>query len=211
MYHTICIYHISFKGEETNIGIRAFTYGYDCYTPSRPIVYHYYKYPTINSNNNSNKTEWKKKKRLKFWDLPTYNEDVEYTAMERLNTIIQLTQKKKKKKKKGSSSLPSSWFSKDSKLYGLGTVRNVDQYYKVFGIHRLNQSVEENLCMLVASKAMNEKFLPALRDDKMGIDYNHKNLQNFEFHNTWPCKNYFWYNGDEKECDEGDELEGKKL
>ena len=192
-----------FQGEETNIGIRGFTSGYDFYAPSRPVVYHYYNIPNKNKNNNDKNK--KRKKRLKFWDLPTYNEDVAYTAMQRLNTIIELF--KKNNTSNNNNNHRSSWFSKDSKLYGLGTVRSVDQYYQLFGIHRNNQSIEDNLCMFVASRAMNEMFLPALREDTMGIDYSHRNLRNFSFHNKWPCKDYWFYSGDEEECDDGDEIE----
>lgn len=173
-----------FQGEETNIGVRGFTYGYDFYAPSRPIVYHYYHPPT-------DLKKKKKKKRLKFWDLPTYSEDVARSAMQRLNAIINLKE-----------SIPmenQEWFFVDSSTYGVGSVRTTDEYYRLFGIHRHNQSVEDNLCMFVASKEMNIRFLPALRSDTMGLDYNHSNLKDFSFHNSWPCSDYWWLN-DEKEC-----------
>jgi hypothetical protein len=165
-----------FQGEESNIGIRSFTYGYDHYAPSKPVVYHYYHYPE------GVDTTIKDHKKFHFWDLPNYDEDVAAYAMQRLNSIIQL----------GENDGDGDVFPTDLEEYGLGKVRTAEQYYRTFGIHTVNQTREENLCMFVASKAMNLLFLPALRKDTMGIDYNHNSLQQFAFKDTWPCKDYWW-------------------
>jgi [Skp1-protein]-hydroxyproline N-acetylglucosaminyltransferase len=170
-----------FQGEESNIGIRAFSYGYDLYAPSQPIVYHYYGPKTKSQK----KVNVKKKKKLKFWDLPTYDDDVALQAMQRLNAIIEL----------GMNDNEGDVFPTDLKEYGIGQVRTTEKYYKTFGFHRETETMEPNLCMYVASKAMNLRFLPALRKDTMGIDYNHENLVNWEFKDVWPCPDYWWKDG----------------
>eukprot|EP00980_Cylindrotheca_fusiformis_P030809 scaffold25453_cov171-Cylindrotheca_fusiformis.AAC.2 len=170
------------EGEESNIGIRAFTYGYDMYAPSRPIVYHYYKNNNKKDKKDNNIQMTKKKRRLKFWDLPTYDDEVALEAMQRLNAIIEL----------GINDNDGHVFPKSLKEYGIGQVRTTEKYYKTFGFHRENKTMEPNLCMFVASKEMNLQFLPALRDDTMGLDYNHENLKDWEFKDIWPCPDYWW-------------------
>lgn len=170
-----------FQGEESNIGIRAFTYGYDLYAPSRPIVYHYYSPKKNKKTKSGKKVAVKKVKRLKFWDLPTYDDDTALQAMQRLNSIIELGMN------------DNLVFPMDLKEYGIGKVRSTDKYYKTFGFHRDTASMEANLCMFVASKEMNLRFLPALRENRMGIDYRHENLINWEFKDVWPCPDYWWH------------------
>ena len=59
-----------FQGEEINIGVRGFTYGYDFYAPERSVIFHYY----TNSGDKGGEEGKKKKKKEKnekgvnFWD-----------------------------------------------------------------------------------------------------------------------------------------------
>jgi hypothetical protein len=80
-------------------------------------------------------------------------------AMKRLNSII------------GMGDFPATeWSQDEAHKYGLGQVRNVDKFFKVFGIHVKNQTVEQHLCSFVG-KPMMKVFLPALRENHMGLDY----------------------------------------
>jgi hypothetical protein len=79
--------------------------------------------------------------------------------MKRLNTII------------GMAHFPESeWPQQDKVKYGLGNVRQVQQFFDTFGIHVQNQTVEQHLCRFVG-RPMMDKFLPFLRSNGMGIDY----------------------------------------
>ncbi|KAL3935406.1 MAG: hypothetical protein SGBAC_009067 [Bacillariaceae sp.] len=182
-----------FQGEESNIGIRAFSYGYDIYAPSAPIVYHYY---TAKSDVERKQYHQKKQKKipLRFWELPSYDAEVAFQAMQRLNTIIEL-----KTNDNGGHVFP-----KEMKEYGVGKVRSVDRYYEIFGYHRDTQSMESNMCMFVTTQAMNKKFIPALRPNTMGLDYSHENLKDYVYKDKYPCEKYYWKEG---VCDGPDEQE----
>jgi hypothetical protein len=79
--------------------------------------------------------------------------------MKRLNSII------------GMADFPTiEWEQKDIQKYGLGKVRKTEKFFEVFGIHVKNQTVEHHLCSFVG-KPMMRVFLPALREDHMGLDY----------------------------------------
>lgn len=161
-----------FQGEESNIGIRAFTYGYDFYAPSSSVVFHYY----------SAKSKAKYRKG-KFWDLSTYNSEMAKCAMKRLNVVIGFT----------TPDRSSDWlYTVGLPDYGLGNVRTPEQYYRVFGIS--NTTIQPNLCMFVATSLLNERFGPAVTS--MGLNYLHPNLADFAFQDTWPCPDYWW----DKEC-----------
>lgn len=139
-----------FQGEEISIGLRGFTYGYDYYAAERSVCFHMY---AIKEN-----TERRKKVPL-FWEHSNLYRGVGETAMKRLNTIIQM------------GNFPESeWSNEEIHKYGLGNVRNVEKFFKTFGIHVDKQTVEQHLCSFVG-KPMMRVFLPALREDHMGLDY----------------------------------------
>jgi len=190
-----------FQGEESNIGVRAFTYGYDMYAPSGPVVYHYYT-----AKNDVERKQYHQKKRdkipLRFWELPSYDPEVAFQAMQRLNTIIEL-----KNNDNGGHVFPN-----ELKEYGTGKVRTVDRYYDTFGYHRDTRTMEPNMCMFVTSQEMNKKFIPALRPNTMGLDYNHKSLKDYVYKDKWPCPKYYWKEGacskSRDEAEEEEEEEG---
>jgi [Skp1-protein]-hydroxyproline N-acetylglucosaminyltransferase len=139
-----------FQGEEISIGLRGFTYGYDYYAAERSVCFHMY---AIKEN------EARRKKIPLFWENSNIYEGVGKNAMKRLNNII------------GMADFPSvEWEQKDIQKYGLGKVRKTEKFFEVFGIHVKNQTVEHHLCSFVG-KPMMRVFLPALREDHMGLDY----------------------------------------
>jgi hypothetical protein len=62
------------------------------------------------------------------------------------------------------------WIRDEEVKYGLGKVRDVQQFFDTFGIHVEEQRVEQNLCKFVGRPMMKE-FIPHLRKNGMGLDY----------------------------------------
>lgn len=59
----------------------------------------------------------------------------------------------------------------DEEQYGLGKVRSKETFFRTFGIHLENRTVENHLCWF-AGQNMQQVFLPiGLRKNRMGIDY----------------------------------------
>lgn len=145
-----------FQGEEISIGLRGFTYGYDYYAAERSVCFHMY---AVKEN---------KERRQKiplFWENSKLYRGVGVKAMKRLNTII------------GMADFPVSEWPQDDKIrYGLGHVRKAEKFFETFGIHIAEQKVEQHLCRFVG-KPMMKEFLPALRADGMGIDYDKINYR----------------------------------
>ena len=176
-----------FQGEEINIGIRGFTYGYDYYAPERNALYHYYKRPPKDPND-VRVTEGEVPK---YWDAPNYSEEVEVLAMVRLNDIIHMTPSK------GHPEVGMYWSKLEEQKYGVGSVRTPERFFDTFGIHVESQTIEMNLCMFIAVDdpgSMHNFFVKRLREDGMGIDYNH--LNGFIYKNKYPKNWWWWYRGE---------------
>ena len=140
-----------FQGEEISIGLRAFTYGYDFYAAERSVCFHMYA-----DENNPND---KRNKIPLFWENSNTYNGVGMRAMKRLNNII------------GMAKHPSTDYQHDNEeKYGLGKARKTQRFFDVFGIHTDTQTVEGHLCRFVG-RPMMKVFLPALRSNRMGIDY----------------------------------------
>lgn len=136
-----------FQGEESSITLRGFTSGYDFYSPSRNVCFHKYKHVSLLSDKSHDFLE----------NEHIYPDDVYVAALQRLNRIVGLD---------GKGGVSSS----DDDPYGLGTVRSVLTFMNVFGIHSEKQQVETHLCCFVEHN-MTELFGPALRANRMGLDY----------------------------------------
>lgn len=139
-----------FQGEEISIGLRGFTYGYDYYAPERGICFHMY---AINDNKEKRKTV------PLFWENGQTYAGVGMRAMKRLNNIIGMA-----------PNSDQDWQHEEMDKYGMGHVRDPAKFFKTFGIHTAEQKVEAHLCRFVG-KPMMAIFKPALRKDRMGLDY----------------------------------------
>lgn len=135
----------------------AFTYGYDFYAPERGVCFHMY---AIKDNKE------KRKKVPLFWENGSTYAGVGMRAMKRLNNIIGMAK-----------DTGDDWQHDEIDKYGLGQVRNTEKFFKTFGIHTETQTVEAHLCRFVG-KPMMAVFMPALRPNRMGIDYD---LIDYEF------------------------------
>jgi len=139
-----------FQGEEISIGMRAFTHGYDFYAAERGVCFHMY---AIKENKE------RRKNIPKFWENGQMYSHAGEPSMKRLNTLIKMKDWPE-----------DEWPQNEKEYYTLGKVRQPDKFFKTFGIHLEEEKVEGHLCRFVG-KPMMKVFLPALRSDGMGIDY----------------------------------------
>lgn len=72
---------------------------------------------------------------------------------------------------------PNSWDQREVEKYGLGKVRDVSLFYKIFLID-LESRKTTQLCPFVKTGVMHKEFIRYLRQNGMGIDYSH--LENFD-------------------------------
>jgi hypothetical protein len=186
-----------FQGEESSIGIRAFTYGYDMYAPEKSVLYHYYNHDSDDETDNSKKKE--PEKVPLFWEHADNYKGVESASKARLLGILDMlavpvkeidddTRKESVSEDKSDKEVSTiSWMSKEAKFYGLGKVRTVQKFFDTFGIHLKDHMVEDNLCDFV-KEPMTRIFSKFLRSDGMGIDYDrltYKFKDPNEYGNTW--------------------------
>lgn len=141
-----------FMGEESSIGIRAFTYGYDHYAPQRSICFHTYA---------NGKNARARNKVKHFWENSSLYAGTGVKAMKRLLGIIGMIPEVD----------PSEWDHTDEQLYGPGTERTLSKFFDTFGIDVVHKKVQHHLCRFVQSGNMHRQFLQFLRPDGMGIDY----------------------------------------
>lgn len=136
-----------FQGEEISIGLRGFSYGYDFYSPEKSVCYHFYGRKDVPM----------------FWEnVATYRGSGEY-GMNRLNAIINMMPP-------STDGNTKDWIRTDELKYGIGKVRRLQRFFDVFGIHVKRQTVEKHLCLFVG-RPMQKEFIPFLRKNGMGLDY----------------------------------------
>jgi hypothetical protein len=142
-----------FSGEEMSIAIRGFTVGYDFYTPEHSVCFHYYQ---------ENEETIKKRKNVPtFWENADAYEGSGVVGMRRLLGIVHLLPGED----------PSSWDRREEETYGLGGVRQPEQFMDFLGINVKEHTIEGHLCRFVNTGEMHRMFTANLRHDGMGIDY----------------------------------------
>ncbi len=108
-----------FVGEEIGHSIRAWTHGWDIFTPTENIVFH----------------EYTRSSKPKIWtDNPTYSD---MAAFDKVKYYIGLIK---------DESLLKPEIRVNLDKYGLGKVRTLDDYYKYAGIDTENKTVSTNFC-----------------------------------------------------------------
>lgn len=105
-----------FVGEEILLSIRAWTSGYDIYTPSENLVFHLYT----------------RKDENKIWTDKTYKDD---DAFNKVKLLAHLENQE----------IPSHLLD-NIERYGLGKERTLDDYYKFSGIDLENKKVTKDFC-----------------------------------------------------------------
>jgi hypothetical protein len=144
-----------FQGEEIAIGIRGFTHGYDFYAPRSSVVFHEYAV--------------KSKRRSKvhmFWENTKYA-GMGQKSLKRATSVIGMAP----------DIDPASWDHSEIDRYGLGKVRPLSLFYKLFLINTHERKATQ-LCPFVKSGIMHREFQINLRSDGMGIDYS--SLENYD-------------------------------
>ena len=122
-------------------------YGYDYYSPEKSVCYHFYG----------------RKHVPMFWENTSVYSGSAIYGMNRLNNIIKMPSP-------SANGETTKWLQKDELKYGIGNVRSLQKFFDVFGIHVRQQKVERHLCRFVG-RPMQSEFIPALRGNEMGLDY----------------------------------------
>jgi len=144
-----------FQGEEIAIGIRGFTFGYDFYAPRDSVVFHEY---AVNSK--------RRHKVHMFWENAGGSFD-ERKSYKRGTAVIGMAP----------GLDPKEWDHSELDRYGVGKVRDMSLFYKIFLIDAVQRKAVQ-LCPFVKSGLMHRSFQPFLRSDGFGIDYSQ--LENFD-------------------------------
>jgi len=145
-----------FQGEEISIAVRGFTHGYDFYAPRDSVIFH--EYATMSS---------RRQKIPMFWENQAQHRGAGAKALKRSMSIIRMAP----------DIDPSEWDHSEEEKYGIGNVRTVDLFYKLFLIDTQKRTAVQ-LCPFVKSGKMHRNFQPFLRLDGLGIDYS--KLENFD-------------------------------
>mmetsp|Transcript_96358 Transcript_96358/g.144237 ORF Transcript_96358/g.144237 Transcript_96358/m.144237 type:complete len:582 (-) Transcript_96358:29-1774(-) len=143
-----------FQGEEISMSVRAFSFGYDFYAPTRHVAFHIY---AIRKNLET------RRKVSKFSENEVIFPGAKKAGYVRLNGII------------GPSDASKGYNSIEEGKYGVGQVRSTDKFYRTFGIDVISHQLQDDLCDFVQGtggiQPMHLKFSPFLRYDSLGIDY----------------------------------------
>jgi len=133
------------EDEDISMEIRAFTHGYDFYTPQQNVCF--------DNSSEQSKDEIPKKKRTNS----DTNARIIKSSLERLYGILGMTA--------GEQVI-------EDNMFGIGSVRTVKQFNNAFGIHPGERITERNLCNYVSTGRMHKQFHNEhLKKDGMGINY----------------------------------------
>lgn len=110
-----------FVAEEILESARCWTHGYDIYSPSQNIVYHYYT----------------RENEDKIWtDNKTYSD---MHAFNKAKLILALSDAPNK------NDLPD-YITYNIEKYGVGTIRSLDSFYEFIGADRKNKTISRDFC-----------------------------------------------------------------
>eukprot|EP00615_Pteridomonas_danica_P011484 CAMPEP_0114328568 /NCGR_PEP_ID=MMETSP0101-20121206/492_1 /TAXON_ID=38822 ORGANISM="Pteridomonas danica, Strain PT" /NCGR_SAMPLE_ID=MMETSP0101 /ASSEMBLY_ACC=CAM_ASM_000211 /LENGTH=150 /DNA_ID=CAMNT_0001457931 /DNA_START=458 /DNA_END=910 /DNA_ORIENTATION=+ len=135
-----------FQGEEIDIAVRAWTHGYDLYTPHNSVAFHFYH---------------RKSKPPMFWENSNQHKGEGMKSAYRVQKLISI----------GTPKQGQSVDMTDSDMYGLGTKRKADDFYDIFGIDRTEHKITKKLCDWSTSGRMHRQLTPFIRSNGKGIDY----------------------------------------
>ncbi|GMI16845.1 hypothetical protein TrLO_g6233 [Triparma laevis f. longispina] len=140
-----------FQGEEISLGLRGYTFGYDFYTPSESVCFHYYgKRPMLRGRGGEVK---------KFWENGNKHEGSGKESMKRLVNIIKMGE-------------GEDYYRKDESVYGLGNVRRVEDFFDIFGIDVKGKKAKKDLCKFVTTGRMHREFSKYIdAENGNGVDY----------------------------------------
>jgi hypothetical protein len=151
-----------FVGEEILHSIRFYTNGWDIYTPKENVIYH----------------EYTRSEKPKIWTDNPYYSDME--AFNKVRYLIGLD----KTDEKITDNM------KKSLKYGLGTIRTLDDYYKLCGIDLKLRTVSKNFCR-ENNKASEDDILRSNEKNWTKETYEEEDYDVKENYNRNKCKNKF--------------------
>jgi len=150
------------QDEEISMALRAFSMGYDFYTPERSVCF----------NSASDNPGAKRKSFLQHKHLYTGHETA---SLKRLYGLIGMDPDEND---------PEDFYKTPKELFGCGKVRDVSKFFSTFGIHIREKITERKLCDYVSTGSMHKKCSPFLRNDGMGVDYNQIHFRFHELQNN---------------------------
>jgi len=143
------------EDEEISMALRAFSHGYDFYTPQRHVCFDSSSRVSTEEQNESSK------KKL--------NSKTPESSLQRLYGLLGMSQ---------------PGVSQTSDMFGIGSKRSLNQFYAAFGIHPQERITERKLCNYVSTGRMHQQFYEHLRTDGMGLDYDQINFRFHELQNN---------------------------
>lgn len=138
-----CCLPMLFQGEEISIAVRAWTHGYDFYTPHNPVAFHPYH---------------RKSRPPMFWENAASHKGEGARSSRRAADIIRMGDF-------------SDYDHAEADKYGLGPKRRADDFYRIFGIDLASRKTTKDLCKWSLSGRMHSDLVRFLRSDGKGIDY----------------------------------------
>ena len=127
-----CCLPMVFMGEEISIGVRAWTHGYDMYAPQASVLFHEYAQKSS-----------RRRHVPKFWESKGARRANGQKSLRRLTSLIKMAP----------PDMPDDWDRTKASLYGLGTDRPVDLFYKLALVDVSRRSAVP-LCQFVDSGDM---------------------------------------------------------
>jgi UDP-GlcNAc:polypeptide alpha-N-acetylglucosaminyltransferase len=106
-----------FVGEEILHSARFWTHGWDIYTPTENVVYHYYT----------------RENEPKIWTDKTYSDEDAHNKVKKLLGL------------ENPDTIPSN-VTENIDKYGLGKERTIEQYFQFTGINPQSKNVEKDFC-----------------------------------------------------------------
>jgi hypothetical protein len=145
-----CCLPMVFMGEEISIGIRGWTHGYDMYAPQASVLFHEYAQMSSRRRNVP-----------KFWESGGARRGDGQRSLKRLTSLIHMNP----------LGMDDNWDRTKMELYGLGTERPVDLFYKLILVDVAKRSAVP-ICRFVDTGEMHKKIHNVyLRPNGRGIDY----------------------------------------
>jgi hypothetical protein len=146
--------------EEISMAIRAFTHGYDIYTPEHSICF--------DSGVSDEST------RKSFMQHEHLYRGYDQTSLARLYGMIGMDEQAD----------PVERSTRPNELFGIGQVRDLGKFFMSFGVHVRERITERKLCDFVGTGRMHRMFHAFLRGDGMGVDYNQIHFRFHELQNN---------------------------
>lgn len=129
------------EDEEIIMTLRAFTQGYDFYTPIKNVCFDSARSDNLQS----------------FQELQRLYKGVEKVSLRRLDGIAGMDDE--------------NYVKDPNEIFGLGQARPLGKFHTAFGVHPSEHITEHKLCNFVSTGRMHKLFQPHLREDGMGINY----------------------------------------